>query len=325
MKRFSIWIGVLIIGGIGFLFFQHDGSAKERISTPFSAVERSNLEKTLPERITLPELSIQAKSVILLDANTGHVLYEKNKDQALPPASMSKIMTELLVLEAIESQEISWDQAVTPSEYVQMIANSPGLAAVSLQQGQTYTVRELFEAMAIHSANDAAIALAETVAGSEGAFVKLMNERAGQLGLDQSQFVNSSGLNNRDLGKYRSTGGTNEDNQMSAQDLARLAQRLLIKYPEILETAEKPILMFGENTYGNTNLMLPGVGSSLEYGGVDGLKTGFTDEAGYCFIGTVERDGTRLISVVMGTDSLNARFAETIKLYDAAFSLISTR
>lgn len=324
MKRFMIWIGVVIIGGMGFLFFQQDGSAKERISTPFSIVERSDLEKRLPERITLPELTIQAKSVILLDADTGHVLYEKNKDLALPPASMSKIMTELLVLEAIESQAISWDQAVTPSEYVRMISESPGLASVSLQQGQTYTVRELFEAMAIHSANDAAIALAETVAGDEGAFVKLMNERAGQLGLEQSHFVNSSGLNNRDLGKYRSTGGVNEDNQMSAQDLARLAQRLLIKYPEILETAEKPTLNFSTDTYGNTNLMLPGVGSSLEYAGVDGLKTGFTDEAGYCFIGTVERDGTRLISVVMGTDSITARFTETIKLYDAAFSLMGT-
>ncbi|MBO0991804.1 D-alanyl-D-alanine carboxypeptidase family protein [Bacillus sp. SD088] len=320
MKRFMIMIGVLIIGGTGFFFFQQNSSAEGRISTPFSIVERSDLSKTLPEGITLPELAIQAKAAMLLDVDTGHVLYEKNKDLALPPASMSKIMTELLVLEAIERQEISWDQFVTPSEYVWMISTSPGLASVSLQQGQTYSVRELFDAMAIHSANDAAIALAETVAGSEGAFVKLMNERAEQLGLEQSHFVNSSGLNNRDLGKYRSTGEANEDNQMSAQDLARLAQRLLINYPEILQTAEKPTLTFGSDSYGNTNLMLPGGGSSLEYAGVDGLKTGFTDEAGYCFIGTVERDGTRLISVVMGTDSLNARFIETTKLYDAAFS-----
>ncbi|MCJ7843135.1 D-alanyl-D-alanine carboxypeptidase [Lederbergia sp. NSJ-179] len=324
MKRFIVLISLVIVMSGGVYFFKQDAFATEKVYTSLSFMERGGLEKTVPKGITLPELGIQAKSVILLDAGTGHVLYEKNKELALPPASMSKIMTELLVLEAIENQGISWDQAVTPSKYVFTIASIPGLASVSLQQDQTYTVRELFEAMAIHSANDAAIALAETVAGSEKEFVEQMNNRAEQLGLDQTHFVNSSGLNNQDLGAYFSTGGPNDANLMSAQDLARLAQRLLIKYPEILQISAEPTLVFGSQTYKNTNLMLPGIGSSLESSGVDGLKTGFTDEAGYCFIGTVERGDTRLISVVMGTDSMIARFTETEKLYDAAFSLIDT-
>ncbi len=268
----------------------------------------------------LPELGIQAKSVILINTQNGDILYNKNIDQSLPVASMSKIMTELIVLEAIRENKISWNTAVSISDYVYAISNHPGFASVQLKKGKSYTVRELFDAMVIHSANGAAIALAETVAGSEKDFVRMMNEKAKQLGLTHSNFVNTTGLSNSDLGNFYSTGSSEDTNTMSARDVAMLAMHLIEQFPEILDVVEEPKVTLDQETFSNTNWMLPDNNqANVSYEGVDGLKTGFTNEAGYCFAGTVEKDDLRLVSVVMGAATKVTRFSETKRLYEAVF------
>lgn len=277
-------------------------------------------------RDSLSDLQVEAKAAILMDADTGYILYESNIEQSFPVASMSKIMTELLVMEEIQQGKLDWGQSVPLSAYARVISTTPGLASVYLDENQTYTVKDLFDAMAIHSANDAAIALAELVAGSEKDFVIMMNEKAKQWNLANSHFVNSSGLNNQDLGDYFSSGSKDESNQMSAKDVAMLARGLIAQYPEILPITSRASFTLGQNQYANTNQMLPEMDHPhVMFEGVDGLKTGFTDEAGYCFVGTVKRKDTRLISVVMGTDSIEARFSETKRLYDAAFQQLDSK
>ncbi|MDX8046867.1 D-alanyl-D-alanine carboxypeptidase family protein [Gracilibacillus sp. S3-1-1] len=261
-------------------------------------------------------VELEANSVMLMNAETGHVIYEKNSDKALPTASMSKMMTELLVLEAIASGTIDWDSEVEISDYAYHISHQPGFASVDLSKDTSYTVRELFEAMAIHSANGAAIALAETVSNSEKLFVAKMNERAAQLDLRDSSFVNSTGLDNKDLDEYYSVGNVEDANKMSAHDLAWLAKYLVDTFPGLLQVIEQPSYQANGHSYPNTNWMLDG---EFAFDGVDGLKTGYTDIAGYGFTGTVERDGVRLISVVMGTSSMTERFTETTELYEEAF------
>ncbi|MGN8646826.1 D-alanyl-D-alanine carboxypeptidase family protein [Gracilibacillus sp. HCP3S3_G5_1] len=269
----------------------------------------------------ITEIDLQASSVILINAETGHVIYEKKSDIPLPTASMSKMMSELLVLEAIDSGEIDWDSEVAISDYAYNISHHPGYASVDLTKEQRYTVKELFEAMAIHSANGATIALAEAVSGSEKHFVQQMNQRAQELQLENTEFVNSTGLDNLHLGDYYSVGSVEDTNTMSAHDLAMLAQYLIDRYPELLTIIERPEYRMNDRSYRNTNWMLEG---ELAFAGVDGLKTGYTDLAGYCFTGTIEREGVRLISVVMGTSSEIARFTETTALYEKAFEWMET-
>ncbi|MCT2535474.1 D-alanyl-D-alanine carboxypeptidase [Aquibacillus koreensis] len=271
--------------------------------------------KKLPE-----EVEIEASSVILITID-GDILFERNKDESLPVASMSKMMTELLVLEAIQAGDISWDQTVEISAYASTISNQPGFASVHLQQGQAYTVEELFHSMVIHSANGASIALAEVVAGTEGDFVAEMNEKAENLGLTNTRFVNSTGLDNIDLGEFVSVGTRSDTNRMSAQDVASLARHVIEQYPEILDVVDASSYTLDGVIHKNTNWMLPEVNEQgLGFQGVDGLKTGFTNEAGYCFAGTVEREDHRLISVVMGTSSITERFSQTKHLYESAFN-----
>lgn len=265
------------------------------------------------------ELGLSAEAAILIDAETGQILYEKNADKLLGVASMSKMMTEYLVLEAIESGKISWDQNVTIDEYVHKLSAAPGLSNIGLTQGETYTVKELYEAMAIFSGNAATVALAQLVGGTEKNFVKLMNEKAKELGLENYNFVNSSGLNNSSLLGAYPAGNEDDENLMSARATAKLAYQLLKDYPEVLEYAKVPRLKFRDGrTYDNFNWMLPGL--IYEYEGVDGLKTGSTEFAGSCFTATAERNGQRYITVVMKADSKNSRFTETKKVLDYAFN-----
>ncbi|GGE30192.1 hypothetical protein GCM10011391_05960 [Pullulanibacillus camelliae] len=294
----------------------------------------SKVEDQVPKALHLPgqeiellsPLHLQAKSVILMNAKNGHIIYEKNSDQALPTASMSKMMTEFLLLKAIHEHKITWDQKVKISHYAHAISNHPGFASVHLKKDQPYTISELYKAMVIQSANGAAIALAEAVAGSEKQFVEEMNGEAKALGLRESHFVDSTGLDNTDLGSYASTGSPNDTNKMSARDLAKLAQKLITNYPEILQITSQPKLVFDHRTYVNTDWMLPAINEQhLGYAGVDGLKTGYTSEAGHCFVGTVKQKGRRLISVVMGASSTVTRFSETKQLYQAAFRKLNQR
>ncbi len=269
-------------------------------------------------------IGVEAQTAILVDAKSGMIIYEKDADIALPTASMTKMMTEYLVLEALAEGKITLEQETGITDYVYQISHFRNLSNVPLRADGKYTVKELYEAMAIYSANGATIALAELVAGSETNFVKMMNEKAAELGLETYRFVNSTGLNNEDLlGMHPEGTKADEENLMSAKSTAQLAFHLLNDYPEVLEIASIPKKKFREGTedeidMSNWNWMLP----SLVYGyeGVDGLKTGTTDLAGYCFTGTAQRDGVRLISVVMKSNSYETRFDDTAKLFNYGFS-----
>lgn len=273
---------------------------------------------------TNPALDVQGEAAILVEVSSGKILYEKNPDASLPIASMTKMMTEYIVHEAVEKGKIKWNQKTQISDYAHTISQDRSLSNVPLEKGGSYTVKELYEAMAIYSANGATIALAELIGGSEANFLKIMDEKAKELGMKNYKFVNATGLTNKDL-KGQQPAGTSpdEENKMSAKDCALLAQRLITDYPDALDTAKITKKVFQEGgkypvQMDNWNWMLKGLVYS--YDGVDGLKTGSTPEAGYCFTGTAKRGDMRLIAVVIKTNSYKARFDETKKLFDYGFS-----
>jgi serine-type D-Ala-D-Ala carboxypeptidase (penicillin-binding protein 5/6) len=289
----------------------------------------------VPQSIHAEEkLPINADAAILVEADTGKIIYEQNADKALGIASMTKMMTEYLLFEAIASGKVKWEQTYTPSEKVYTLSTAPGLSNVPLRPNEQYTVKELYEAMVIKSANGAAIAISEIVAGSEGEFVKMMNQKAKDLGLEHYQFVNSTGLSNYDmLGMYPKGTGVNDENLLSAQDTATLAYHLMKDFPEVLDTTSLPTKKFRQGTaeemiMNNTNAMLKG--RRYSYEGVDGLKTGTTPFAGSTFTGTAKRDGTRYITVVMdsknelGQPSGADRFKQAADLFDYGFNHFTT-
>ncbi|OZS78020.1 D-alanyl-D-alanine carboxypeptidase [Tetzosporium hominis] len=275
-------------------------------------------------------LNLTVDAAIMIDAETGKILYSKNAEQPLAIASMTKMMTEYLLFEAIEEGRISWDQQYSVTDYTYKLSQNRALSNVPLRQDGTYSIRELYEAMAIYSANAATVAIAETIAGTEDNFVNLMNEKAEEMGLEGYTFVNSTGLNNADLmGMHPASTGANDENVMPAESVARLAFLLLQDYPEVLEVASIPKKTFREGTedaieMSNWNFMLPGL--VYEYEGIDGLKTGTTELAGHSFTGTAERNGMRLITVVMkavdskGVGSYKARFDATRAMMDYGFA-----
>lgn len=279
-----------------------------------------------------PPFKIDGAAAILMDAETGQVLFEQNADTPLPPASMAKMMTEYLVLKAIRSGQLSWDQVITVGENA---ASQIG-SRIFLARGDKHTVEELYIAVAVGSANDAAVQLAEAVAGSEQAFVELMNETAKKLGMTNSHFINATGLDRADMPeKFRPPESAGET-VMSARDAARLAYHILkeepdfLKYSSILEYKfrerdKKPML--------NWNWMLEAASAKpalrqFSYPGVDGMKTGHTSRALNNFTGTAKRGDRRLISVVMGvpgTAEEGRRFLETAKLFDYGFNQFEKR
>ncbi|ARK24907.1 D-alanyl-D-alanine carboxypeptidase [Sporosarcina sp. P37] len=280
-----------------------------------------------------PSLELRVNGAILIDADSGKVLYEENADQPLGIASMTKMLTEYLMFEAIEDGTITWDQKYHVTDYTYKVSQDRRLSNVPLRRDGSYTIRELYEAVAIYSANAATIAIAESIAGTEEEFVSLMNEKADELGLTDYKFVNSTGLNNSDLqGMHPSNTGGKDENVMPARSVAKLAYHLLKEYPEVLDTTKISKKTFREGTSDaidmmNWNFMLPDL--AYEYPGIDGLKTGTTEFAGHCFTGTAVRDGRRVIAVVMnavdekGVGSYEARFDATRKLFDYGFDKFS--
>ncbi|WP_396954283.1 D-alanyl-D-alanine carboxypeptidase family protein [Neobacillus niacini] len=281
-------------------------------------------------------LDVNASAAILVDADTGMILYEKNSETALGIASMTKMMTEYLFLEAVKEGKAKWDQEYLISPELSKMSHDNSLSNVFLRVDAKYKAKDLYSAMAIESANAATIAIAEMVGGSEAKFVEMMNKKAEELGLEKYKFVNSTGLNNRDMLKHfpEVIGDPDEENIMSAKDVAILASRLLKDFPEVLETSSDPERIFAEGTedafkMDNWNWMLEGYEKlaadypnyqQFVYKGLDGLKTGSTPFAGSNFTGTASRDGQRFISVVMNTSSQTERFRETRKILDFAFN-----
>lgn len=246
-----------------------------------------------------PDFNFDIKSACLIEAETGTVLYEMNKDERHLPASVTKVMTLLLVFEAIDSGKISLTDNVTASEH----AASMGGTQIYLKVGETMTVEELIKSVAVPSANDAAVALAEYVAGSEDEFVRQMNEKAKSLGLQNTNFTNCTGLFD------------DENHYTTAADIAVMS-RELIKHEKIFDftTIWMDSLRNGQFTLANTNKML------RTYEGMLGLKTGFTKSSLYCFSGVAKRNGMTLIVTVMGAATSDIRFAASASLLNFGFS-----
>lgn len=268
-------------------------------------------------------VELEAESAILVDGETGQILYSKNADIMLPPASMTKMMTEYLVLEAIANGQIDWDTTTQISDYPFRISADVASSGIGLTQNKAYSVYELYEGMAIISDNATTIALTELIAGSEGEFVRMMNEKGEEMGLPDFQFVNSTGLPNASLGDdYPEGTDPDSDNLMSARSAALLAYHLVNDYPEALDFSSTMMSELDGYPLENLNWMLPWNNDNFaqyHFDGIDGLKTGFTNEAGYTFTGTAVQDGRRLISVVMRTGSRGARFLETKRLMDYGY------
>ena len=245
-------------------------------------------------------LEISANSAMLIEANTGVVLYQKNQEDRASPASVTKIMTLLLVMESIESGKISLSDKVRISPN----AASMGGSQVFLEEGEEMGVEDLIKCAVIASANDASVALAEHVAGSESAFVRMMNEKAATLGLQNTSFENVTGLDDSTVNHYT-----------SAEDIATMSKEL-IKHSLILKYSSiwQDTIRNGEFTLTNTNRLV------RYYDGCTGLKTGSTDKAGYCISVTAERDGMSLIAVIMGADTRDNRNKEARELLDFGFA-----
>ena len=245
----------------------------------------------------------EAKSWVLMDAATGTVLECGNEHEKLAPASVTKVMTMLLIMEAVDSGQITWGDMVTASE----AAAAKGGSQVFLKAGETMTVEDMVKSIAVSSANDCACAMAEHLAGSEAAFVERMNEKAKELGMEDTHFVNCTGLDD-DAGA--------RDHRTSANDIALMSRELLTKHPDIKKYTTIWMDSIRGGTFGlsNTNKLV------RFYSGCTGLKTGFTSGAGYCLSASAERDGMELIAVVMGSESSPKRFDACRGMLDFGFA-----
>lgn len=270
-------------------------------------------------------MDVDAEASIIVDFETGQILHGDRIDETMGIASMSKMIVEYILFEEVEAGNINWDSEITISDYAYSISQDYELSNVPLRQGDSYSLQEMYEALAIYSANGATIAIAEAISGSESAFVDRMLSTVESFGITDATFVNSTGLNNEDLQGNIYPGSTETDeNMMSARSAAIVANRIIADYPEILDTASIPSKTFQEGTVDelemvNWNWMLEGL--IAERPGVDGLKTGTTDFAGSTFTGTATENGRRLITVVLdsGEDNIT-RFYETDRMMDYGFN-----
>ena len=255
--------------------------------------------------VTVPARAAEyeAKSWVLMDAATGTVLEKGNEQERLAPASVTKVMTLLLIMEAIDSGQIGWGDMVTASE----AAAAKGGSQVFLKAGETMTVEDMVKSIAVSSANDCACAMAEHLAGSEGAFVERMNQRAGELGMENTNFVNCTGLDD---------GPEAAAHRTCAGDIAIMSRELLTKHPDIKKYTTIWMDSIRGGTFGlsNTNKLV------RFYPGCTGLKTGFTSGAGYCLSASAERSGMELIAVVMGSETSQKRFDACRGMLDYGFA-----
>ena len=254
----------------------------------------------------VPPFESQAKQAILMDAKSGLVLYEKDADTAVPPASMSKLMTQALVFDALKKGTLKLDQQLPISENAWRKGGAvAGGSTMYAILHSNISVDDLLHGAIIQSANDACIALAEALAGSEQQFTKMMGDKAKVLGLEHSSFGNSTGL-------------PDPLQRMSVKDLANLARYIISTYPDYFKIYSQPEFTWNKITQQNRNPLLK------DYPGADGMKTGYTKEAGYSMVGTATRDGRRLVMVVAGLPSINDRKVEAQKLLDWGFNQFKT-
>lgn len=257
---------------------------------------------TLAPVVRAEELVTSSESAVLMEVTTGRVLYEKNRDEELMPASMTKMMSMYLVLEAIHHGQLKWEQEIAISEH----AASLGGTQIYLEPGEQMTVRDLFLSVALPSANDSITALAEAVSGSESDFVELMNTRAADFEMTNTVFKNPTGL-------------PQEGHLTTAYDMALLGRRLITDFPEVTEFTSLYEAYVREES--DEPFWLVNTNKLIRYvEGVDGLKTGYTSEAGHCLTASAERNGMRVIAVVMAAESSSHRNREVARLIEYAFS-----
>lgn len=277
---------------------------------PVDQVGQTNhAEEVLPTTSGTTEPSIQlaqnSRSAVLMDADSGTIIFEKNSHDKLPPASITKIMTMLLTMDAIRDGKLKMTDKVRTSEY----AASMGGSQIFLEPGEEMTVEEMLKGIAMASGNDASVAIAEKIAGSEQAFVQMMNAKAKELGMNDTHFVNCNGL-------------PAENHYTSAYDIALMSQAL-VQYPEITKFTGAYEDYLRQNTdkkfwLVNTNKLV------RFYSGADGLKTGYTSEAKYCLSATAKRDNLRVIAVVLGEPNTKTRNSEVSQMFDYAFAQYSS-
>ena len=261
------------------------------------------LVAALPLTAWAAEPEMSAKSAVLIDIATGTILHERDAHKPLAPASVTKVMTMLLIMEAIDSGKIRWEDTVTASE----TAAAKGGSQIYLKVGETMTVEDMVKSIAVSSANDCACAMAEHLAGSEAAFVERMNARAKELGMNDTHFVNCTGLDDEPNAAEHLT---------CAYDIALMSRELLKNHPDITKYTTIWMDTVRNGTFGlsNTNKLV------RFYSGATGLKTGFTSKAGYCLSASAQRDGLGLIAVVMGSETSQDRFAACKQLLDYGFA-----
>ena len=257
----------------------------------------------LPLSVNAAPAEVAAKSALLMDAATGTILYEQNAHEKLAPASVTKVMTMLLIMEAIDEGRIGWDDMVTASE----TAAAKGGSQIYLKVGETMTVTDMVKSIAVSSANDCACAMAEHIAGSEAGFVDQMNARAAELGMNDTHFVNCTGLDDDPNAAEHLT---------CAHDIAVMSRELLVNHPDIKKFTTIWMDTVRNGTFGlsNTNKLV------RFYSGATGLKTGFTSNAGYCLSASAQREGMELIAVVMGSETSKDRFNACKSLLDYGFA-----
>ena len=252
------------------------------------------------------KLAESAKSSILIESSTGEIIHSNNENEKLAPASMTKIMSLIIIMEEIEKGALSLDEVITVSEN----ASKMGGSQIYLEKGEKMSVNDLLKAICVGSANDAVVALAERISGSEEAFVFKMNQKVKSLGLKNTNFKNATGL---DCANHYST----------AYDMAFMA-RELVKHNKILEYSGIYETYLRENT--NKKFWLVNTNKLIKtYDGMDGLKTGYTKEAGYCLTATAKRGNMRLIGVIMGEDTSNKRNEEMSKMLDYGFNVYTVK
>lgn len=248
------------------------------------------------------DLAKNAESSILMEASTGEIIYEKNKDERLAPASMTKMMSLIIIMEEIEKGNLKLNQIITVSEN----AASMGGSQIYLEKNEKMSVDDLLKGICMASANDAVVALSEVISGTEDEFVKRMNKKAKELGLKNSNFMNATGLDD-------------DEHYSSAYDMALIA-RELVKHKKVLEYSSNYEDYLRENT--NKKFWLVNTNKLIKtYDGMDGLKTGYTEKAGYCLTATAKRNNMRLISVVMKESDSKIRNSETSEILDYGFNL----
>ena len=270
------------------------------LSAPVFAVWSTIEEDAVLASAPAYTAEVDARACILMDAKTGKVLFEKNADEALPPASVTKVMTMLLVFEAIDAGLLSYTDMISVSEN----AASMGGSQIYLAPGEKMSVNDLLKGLIVASGNDAAVALAEAIAGSEEAFVAKMNARAAELGMKNTHFENTNGLDD-----------TAENHLISARDIA-IATREVLKHPKVLEYSSIWMDTIRDGAFGltNTNRLI------RFYDGATGLKTGSTSKAKFCISATAERGGLSLIAVIMGSSTKDKRNELAKSLFDFGFA-----